>query len=210
MLFEEGQHTEHAGSIDDASRRAFIAKNVHDLITLSARVIAAARFLRAKAGAARYLFWVGNAAVDNGFIGGQCGGDFRLFVGSFYGWCFFGPAIVPGKASFALSACRRLPPERQSARGRGRKSLQRAAGCIVIGENTGFTVVQLEGQRMGFSAECEYTRRISFQHRRMMLTDQESEKRNKCRWEMGKFSLKASCGMSGIGLSDKGVEAKLW
>ncbi|MFA7307681.1 MAG: hypothetical protein WC026_13525 [Hyphomicrobium sp.] len=66
MLLEESEHGKHAGAINNAARCAFIAEYFRHVIALGARVIAAARFLRAKARAACDLLRVGYAAVDDG------------------------------------------------------------------------------------------------------------------------------------------------
>jgi hypothetical protein len=70
---EEGEHGQHAGAIYQPARCALVAEHVHDVVVSGARIIPAPRFLRAKAGAARHLFRVGHAAVDDGFrdVAGQ-------------------------------------------------------------------------------------------------------------------------------------------
>ncbi|MFA7307834.1 MAG: hypothetical protein WC026_14300 [Hyphomicrobium sp.] len=58
VLFEEGEHRHHAGSIDDAAGRSLVPKHFDHVIALGARVVAAACLLRAKARSARHLLGV--------------------------------------------------------------------------------------------------------------------------------------------------------
>jgi hypothetical protein len=108
MLFEEGQHTKHARAINDAAGCAFIPEHLHDLVAFGTCVIAAARFLRTKAGAARHLLGIGHAAIDNGLRGAwrSHGGRCLSGLGFPFNYLRAGAFCSEGSSgAFALSAC---------------------------------------------------------------------------------------------------------